>query len=84
MHPEVIKIKNWLIKKLGGFTLEEMQKEVVSTTEVIDRAKEILREELKVIPVEVRGDYPDINKGLQAQQAFINGMCKFLKVKNIW
>lgn len=84
MHPEVIKIKNWLIKKLGGFTLEEMQKEIVSTTEVIDRAKEILREELKVIPVEVRGDHPDINKGLQAQQTFINAMCKFLKVKNIW
>jgi hypothetical protein len=77
-------MKNWIIKKLGGYIETDIEIERIDSLMAIDRAKEKLREELRVIPVQVRGDYPDINKGLEGQKAFIDAMCKFLKVENLW
>ena len=77
-------LKNWFIKKLGGFTNNEFEIERINGAMAIERAKKSLREELRKVPVAVRGDYPDISKGLEMQKDFINAMCKVLKVDNLW
>lgn len=74
-------MKNWVIKKLGGFTLKELNNAVGSATE---RAKEQLRTELNTIPITVRGDCPDISGALEWQKDFVNKMCEVLRVEKLW
>lgn len=84
-------MKNWIIKKLGGFTYSEYMSleseyanQVEANKDSIKFAASQLRDELKSIPVQVRGDYLDISKGLEAQKGFINAICDFLKVEKLW
>lgn len=82
-------MRNWIIKKLGGFTREEigtLERENLEreNMETLNIAKEELREGLRKILISVRGDCPKINKTLKWQKDFVNSMCKFLEVKKLW
>ena len=77
-------MKNWIIKKLGGFTGEEYQSIQSSFFSAREFAKEELRNELRKVPISVRGDCPDLEGTMEWQKDFVNAMCKVIGVEKLW
>lgn len=76
-------MKDWIIRKLGGSTEQDVHDYVAALFEN-HNCREEIRDELRLIPVRVKADHPDVSKCLRDQKTFINACCKVLGVKKIW
>ena len=80
-------MKDHIIKLLGGYTQAEMKEADDRHVRGIIADKELaaayLRDQLKEVPVKVRGDHPCMTH-LECQKDFINALCKVLQVEKIW